>query len=255
MARGPEKREVVPRPWHTLLDILFPPQCAGCGKSGVNICPDCMGQVTPVPLPICRHCGRPWEGPGVCHSCRSCQSQLKAIRSASIYAQPLGKIIWQFKYRNRRDLARPLGGLLASYWMGHVVPVDIVMAVPLHPTRQRERGYNQATLLAQQLCFTARLPLLDAGILQRGRPTTQQASLTRPERLKNVAGAFQWQGPALSDLNILLIDDVATSGATLEACATVLKGAGAASVRALTVARAGDEYGKIRSSKIARVGL
>lgn len=223
---------------HQLLDLLFPARCAGCGQIGELFCPACLAQVQPVPPPVCVRCGRPVPAAGRCATCLAGRFHVSAIRAAALYADPLAQAIHRFKYENRPELQLPLGELLASYWRGRSVTVDLVIAVPLHPQRLAERGFNQAELLAAVLCRQAKLPQLRPDVLRRTRETQQQMLLGPVERRANVQDAFAWQGPALGGCKALLIDDVATTGATLEACAQALLAAGAGKVWALTVARA-----------------
>lgn len=221
-----------------LLDLLFPPRCAGCGRSGELLCPACQAQVHPVPRPVCIRCGQPVAAPGQCDRCAAGQFHVSALRAAAIYAQPLRRVIHQFKYEGKPDLHEPLGQLLASYWRNRSVTVDLVAAVPLHENRRRARGFNQSELLATVLCRQAGLPLLQPDVLCRARDTEQQMSLKPAERRANVQDAFCWTGPPLDGAKVLLVDDVATTGSTLEACAEALLAAGAGKVWALTVARA-----------------
>jgi len=221
-----------------LLDLLFPARCAGCGQIGELFCPACLAQVQPVPQPVCLRCGRPVANVGRCEGCTAGQFHVSAIRAAAVYADPLAQVIHRFKYEGRAELHGPLGELLAGYWRGRVVTVDLVIAVPLHPKRLAERGFNQADLLATVLCRQVGLPCLQPGVLCRTRETQQQMLLGPVERRANVQDAFNWQGPPLGGCKALLIDDVATTGSTLEACAQALLAAGAGKVWALTVARA-----------------
>ncbi len=221
-----------------LLDLLFPVRCGGCGRAGDLLCPACLAQVQPVPQPVCTRCGRPVSAPGRCSDCAAGQFRVSAIRSAAVYAEPLSQAIHRFKYEGRPELHEPLGQLMAGYWRSRTVTVDLVAAVPLHENRLRERGFNQSELLAAVLCREAALPLLAPGVLCRQRDTPQQMLLGPAERRANVRDAFTWAGPPLDGRKALLIDDVATTGSTLEACAEALLKAGAGKVWALTVARA-----------------
>jgi ComF family protein len=220
-----------------LLDLLFPARCAGCGHPGDLFCANCQAQVQPVPQPVCVRCGRPVPAAGRCRECAGGQFHVSAIRSAGVYADPLSQAIHRFKYEGRRELHEPLGLLLAGYWLGRSVTVDLVASVPLHENRLRERGFNQSDLLAMVLCRQAGLLLLQPGVLCRQRDTQHQMLLGPAERRANVQDAFAWAGPALAGCKVLLIDDVATTGSTLEACAEALLAAGAGKVWALTVAR------------------
>lgn len=221
-----------------LLDLLFPARCAGCGHPGDLFCAVCQAQVQPVPQPVCIRCGRPVVAAGRCPECSAGQFHVSAIRSAGVYADPLSQAIHRFKYEGRPELHEPLGVLLTGYWLGRSATVDLVAPVPLHENRLRERGFNQSELLAAVLCRQARLPLLRPGVLCRQRDTQHQMLLGPAERRANVQDAFAWTGPSLDGCKVLLIDDVATTGSTLEACAQALLAGGAGKVWALTVARA-----------------
>lgn len=224
------------------LDALFPPRCGVCGRLGSVLCAACLAQVRPVPTPVCRRCGQPVAGGPVCAACQAGQFHVSAIRAAAVYAHPLSTAIHKLKYQGRKAMHQPLGQLLVDYWRARAVSADLVIAVPLHERRQRERGFNQSQLLATVFCQGIELPLLHDGVLRRSRETKQQVLLGVEERKHNVAGAFEWRGPALAGIKVLLIDDVATTGSTLEACAEVLLAADAGKVWALTVARAGGGW-------------
>ena len=144
--------------------------------------------------------------------------------------------VHRFKYQGWRRLAAPLAQLLAERLVIEGLASSMVVAVPLHPDRHRQRGFNQAELLAREL--RRRLELgKPAGRLVRVRATIPQVDNDRLHRWQNVRDAFAWRGPALDGSPLMLVDDVATTGATLEACATALKLAGAGSVIGVTVAR------------------
>lgn len=221
-----------------LLNLLFPTRCAGCGQMGEIFCPACLAQVQPVPPPVCLRCGRPVASAGRCEGCAAGQFYVSAIRGAALYADPLAQAIHRFKYEGRPELHAPLGELLAGYWRGRSATVDLVAAVPLHAKRLAERGFNQSDLLATVFCSQVQLPCVQPGVFCRTRETQQQMLLGSVERRANVQDAFAWRGPPLGGCKVLLIDDVATTGSTLEACAQALLAAGAGKVWALTVARA-----------------
>lgn len=219
-----------------LLDLLFPVRCAGCGRAGELLCPACRAQVQPVPQPVCLRCGRPVANVGRCEGCTAGQFHVSAIRAAAVYADPLAQVIHRFKYEGRAELHGPLGELLAGYWRGRVVTVDLVIAVPLHPKRLAERGFNQALEIARPLA--AQLGLKpETRHVRRHIDTTPQASLPWKERAKNIRHAFACDID-LSGLAILIIDDVMTTGATLNELAGTLKAHGAARVENLVLARA-----------------
>jgi ComF family protein len=154
-----------------------------------------------------------------------------------LFEGSLRQAIHAFKYSGQSSLAEPLGELLVSYWAESPLPVDSLVPVPLHPTRQRQRGYNQSSLLATRLAAAAHLPLVE-GCLVRVRATASQMTLGVPERQRNVEGAFRCVDSRLAGQRVLLVDDVCTSACTLGACSTALCESGVASVWALTLARA-----------------
>ena len=236
-----------------LVKLVFPSRCAGCQQLGAIFCAACRARVQAVPRPLCVRCGRPVLAGGRCRECRHTRFAVSAIRSAGVYDQPLSTAIHQFKYQGRRELARPLGQLLVDYWQGRSVSCDAVVDVPLYPRRLRERGYNQARLLAIEFCRSLKLPLLNPDFLCRERETKQQMTLSLAERRRNVIGAFAWHGPRLAGERVLLIDDVATSGSTLEACGQALLDAGAGTVWALTGARAFQQHSTEGAAVLERV--
>lgn len=175
--------------------------------------------------------------------CPACQAEtappLLHVRAAALHTSPLREWIHLLKYRQRPDLAAPLARYLVAAlyqpeWKGFLGRIDGVAPVPLHEQRQRERGYNQAELLARELCRRLGLTLR-SDLLRRARFTRAQVQLSAAERQANVQGAFG-ASPACAGLHLLLIDDVFTTGATLRACASAARAAGAATVCALTLA-------------------
>ena len=220
------------------LNLLFPPRCAACSSFGSRFCPSCQAQVEPLLPPICDRCGRPNPPASVCPTCRRSATALDSIRSASLLDEPLRSAIHHFKYQGARELAGPLASLLLACWSRCQLSADALVPVALHRRRRQERGYNQAALLARDLGKALDCPVIE-GALQRDRETLPQVGLNARRRRENVTGAFSCTPGAVSGLRVVLVDDVCTSGATLEACAAALRTDGqAASVRALTVARA-----------------
>lgn len=178
---------------------------------------------------------------GRCPRCRRAPPVVSCLRAAGLYEGRLRDIVHALKYDGRVSLARPLAALMRARAGPVLEGADLVVPVPLHRQRQRERGFNQASLLARHL------PVPAADVLARTRATPPQASLGRARRHANVRGAFGpanvwWTGQTcavgrVSGRVVVLVDDVCTTGATLEACARVVRAMGAADVRALTAAR------------------
>jgi len=145
--------------------------------------------------------------------------------------------IHQLKYRNLRALVVPLAKLLQDYLSTNPVPAEVLVPVPLHQKRLRERGYNQSSLLARELGKLINLPAVDDCLIRQRHAPPQARTSTVEERWSNIADAFACRDHRLRDKQVLLIDDVSTSGATLDTCAAALKAAGATSVWGLVMAR------------------
>lgn len=222
-----------------LLDLLYPPQCPGCGRVGVLFCDRCRWLVQAYPSDVCIRCGRPQLVRGLCPTCSTTESSLDAVFPATIFAGPIRNAIQDFKYEGVLDLASPLADWLVATWRLHGLAADLIVPVPLHPKREAERGYNQSALLARELSRRVNVPVAPADLVRIIR-TRPQVGLSRDERRANIVGAFHCAGE-VTDLRIVLVDDVCTTGATLEACAGELKAAGAKQVSGLTVARPGFE--------------
>jgi len=228
--------EALRRAGNAVLDLIFPPRCPGCGRLGELFCDACRSQVEPITGPVCPRCGRPTERAELCNSCRQSASHLDRIVSAVVFAGPIRAAIHELKYNNGRALAAPLAAYLVDAWQGADMTADCIVPVPLHARRQAERGYNQSALLARALSRSVGVPL-DEKLVIRHKATQQQALLNAAQRRENVRDAFACRGPA-NGRQIVLVDDVCTTGSTLEACAAALRAAGAAHVSALTLARA-----------------
>ena len=222
------------------LDILFPPQCAGCKRGGTVLCSSCMAQFVPVMPPLCQRCGVPLSTLGLCQQCQYHPLDLSGLRAVSRYQEPLRSCIHALKYDGNTRLAEPLGGLLAQAFRYYGLQADAIIPVPLHSERQKQRGYNHAYLLAEVCAAQVKVPLYQEMVV-RHRATPAQVGLAASERRQNVAGAFRcspaFATGALYGGRILIVDDVQTTGATLEACARPLFAAGAQAVWGLVLAR------------------
>ena len=187
--------------------------------------------------PLCPKCGRPQASGIVCPSCRQRQTEIDGIRSSFRFDGVIRKAIHQLKYRNLKALSPCLAELLANYLQSNPLPAEVVVPVPLHPRRLRERGYNQSSLLAQELGKLINLPVIEDCLVRIKQAQPQVRTSNIEERRKNVANAFACRDDRVTDKRIVLVDDVCTSGATLESCAAALKSKGATSVWGLTLAR------------------
>jgi len=219
------------------LDLLFPQWCVGCGKEGEFICSACHRSLPRIMPPLCPRCGKPQSSGILCPGCVSWQAEIDGIRSPFRFDGVMRHAIHQLKYRNLRALAQSMAGLMQDYLVASPVSGEVMVPVPLHQKRLRERGYNQSSLLAKELGKLINLPVVDGCLIRQRQAPPQARAATVEERRSNVVDAFSCRDRRLQDKQVLLIDDVSTSGATLDACATVLKANGATSVWGLVLAR------------------
>lgn len=239
--------------WVTgLLDLLFPPFCPLChARLGAGrrdpLCGSCWERLERLVPPYCETCGHPFpsfepdrsSGRSRCEPCRRWRPPFTYARAATLYGEWVREALHCLKFGGRTALARPLGDLLAEAGraMVPVSKIDCLIPVPLHPSREAERGFNQSRLLARRVGRRWGVPV-EARVLRRRRATRSQTDLDAEERRRNVREAFVLSQPeVVADRHLLLIDDVFTTGATVSECARVLVAAGAASVGVLTVAR------------------
>ena len=231
-----------------ITELLFPSICHLCKEfipdaGEVKLCPDCLAKAPPLLSPKCNCCGQPFESPiGADHHCGSCITDpppFCAARAALLFEESTRELIHQFKYSKRVMLGRPLG-LLAAAYLGEFAGefgADLIVPVPLHVKRLRQRGFNQAVLLGE--VFSSKWGVaLSRNSLKRVRWTEPQVNLGARERAANVKGAFDVGSVnKISGKRILLVDDVYTTGSTAKECCRVLMRAGAADVAVLTIAR------------------
>ncbi len=219
------------------LDFLFPKWCVGCGKEGDFICHSCRRLLSGILPPLCPKCGSPQASGILCPACVSWRAEIDGFRSPFKFDGVMRRAIHDLKYRNLRALAPPLARLLYDYLTANPMPAEVLVPVPLHHRRLRERGYNQSSLLAGELSKLDRLPLVDNCLIRLRYAPPQARTAKVDERRTNVVNAFACRDRRLQGKQVLLIDDVSTSGTTLDACAAAAKAAGAASVWGLTMAR------------------
>lgn len=222
-----------------LLDLLLPRQCIACGAPQIeaaDLCHLCALTLEPIPDP-CPVCAMPGPGKSPCLACQRRPPPFTTTHAAWAYGAQLAVAIRRLKYGGHAHLAPGLGRLMGPC-LADLHEVDLSMPVPLHPSRLRWRGYNQAALLLREVA--PRLPgRPDYGALRMVRPAPRQAALDREARLLNLRGAFKVARPSLvRGAQVVLLDDVMTTGATATACAEALLDAGASQVRILTLARA-----------------
>lgn len=231
------------------LDILFPPLCHICKEfipdaGDIHLCPGCMEGVKLLTSPLCRVCGVPFytEG-GADHLCGQCAISppcFAAARGATLFEGPVKELIHNLKYNKAVRLARPLSIITARHLAPFVQNCSphMIIPVPLHIKRLRARGFNQSALIADRLSKEWGVPL-SRRALSRVRWTEPQIKMSAEERVWNVKGAFAVKEPAMvRGRRVLLIDDVCTTGSTINECARTLLAAGAAQVFVTTAARA-----------------
>lgn len=234
-------------PLPALGSLFYPPTCVVCLGTVERLdylCADCRSRAPRITAPFCAKCSEPFFGAITqTFSCANCEHRtlhfdaaVAAYRSRGLVRQ----LVHDFKYGRQRHLRHPLAGWLSETLRDSRLRdrrFDIIVPVPLHAARERERGFNQATLLAELLASRLALPLRP--VLERIRYTTTQTAYDRAERMENLQDAFRLRkNRDVRQLRVLLIDDVLTTGSTLSECARVLKAAGALSVHAATAARA-----------------
>lgn len=232
---------------HTLLDVILPPICHTChsfipNAGKLHICPTCYDSLPLVSSPLCPACGIPFSGAGDDHRCGAClihPPHFDSARAHFLYEGPIRDLIHSFKYNQQTHLRYPLALLALEGISGFLTDQEphLIIPVPLHRSRLRQRGFNQAVLLGRVLSSRLSLPILPDALI-RTRPTEPQIELSAAERRLNVKGAFTVNMPdCIAGKRILLLDDVMTTGSTMDECAKELKKAGAAVAIAATVAR------------------
>lgn len=235
-----------PQGWLTACaDLFFPPLCLGCGRFIVSslppqFCVDCQKTLPFVQEPLCLCCGTPFVS-GKSHICGACLRKPPSFhlaRSLFLYEEPISRCIISLKFAGELYMLKSLQALMAvSESMQDLSKPDWVVPVPLHAGRLRERGFNQALLLCRA-CFPQWRRLIRTDILLRSTATIPQSQLTGTERRRNLRGAFQLRHSAeVRNKNVLLVDDVFTTGSTMAECSSVFRAAGARRIEVFTLAR------------------
>ena len=217
--------------FNNLIDFVFPQECILCSKETARslVCRTCHEYLPAVHSPVCRTCGRPVRTHDVCAYCRN-GSWLDHGRAWLYFIPPVNTLIHHFKYRGKKVLATLLGRAMASIIRADTLlqEADMIVPVPLFWLKHLHRGYNQSTLLCKVISANTMLPQQAA--LKRTRYTRTQTKLSDAARHKNIEDAFLPRSDDIKDKKVILIDDVLTTGATMNECARILKQAGATAV-------------------------
>ncbi len=214
-----------------LIELLAPASCVGCGREGDWLCADCLRNRVIVPEPACYRCEKLTSDGSTCNGCREAGGLLR-VASGGLYRGPVKELIRVLKFKRGRSASRVAARLILAQ-LGDTAGIDVVTAVPISPSRYRERGYNQSQLIAKLIARQIGVPYRST--LMRST-SAHQVGRSRSERLAMVQGSFR-AIRRQDGQRILVVDDVLTTGATLAECTAVLSAAGAASVQGATVAR------------------
>lgn len=226
------------------LNALYPlkTNCVFCGKileGNMPVCDGCLSKVEIIPFPLCEKCGKPlYNGKTTyCYDCRTKKHFFEKARAYGTYNGVLKRLIHEFKYNKEKRLSALLGEkLFEAYERSGFSDIDLIVPVPLHKKREEERGFNQSLLLAKELGERANIAVKEA--LIRTKLTEHQTVLPKDKRDENVKSAFKVKGNSLIEgKNILLVDDVYTTGSTADECAKTLLSGGARKVYVITIAR------------------
>lgn len=216
------------------VDLLYPPRCVGCGAFETFLCDPCAASMMSTAVgERCPNCSARWDGGLNCPRCFSCEA-LDAMTGAFDMEGVARQLVHAIKYRGVRDLAPLMAARMHP--LRERRAFDVAVAVPLHRSREKHRGFNQAADILRHTGW----PQLE-GSLVRVRKTDTQVGMKPGERRANISNAFRWRGPSLDGLSVAVVDDVITTGATANECARVLRENGARHVVALAFARANYE--------------
>lgn len=230
--------------WTKILEIFYPNVCVLCGEvlafgDPRGVCAVCEEAYPYLADELCSFCGKPLIdlGEDLCHDCQKKPHDYLEGRSMWLYEGLVKEAIHSYKYKDHKENGHLFAKELIRYYNGiKVWSVDLVIAVPLHPKRRRRRGYNQAMIIADYLAQAYGYELADESVLRRVKNTKPQKELTDKERLRNVDRAFEVHGRSVLGKTVLLVDDIYTTGSTIDGCARVLKEAGARDIYYIALA-------------------
>ena len=236
---GPSHQTAIRNLARSALDLLLPIHCVGCRSEGSVLCVSCIDGLRRLDPPFCDTCAEP-NVDGQCERCLEDQTTIDGMAAPYLFEGPLREAVHRLKYRGWRVAAPVLGGLLAGYLEHHRFLAQpaaaVIVPVPLHSRRLRSRGYNQSFLLAKEAGKLLNLPVRPDLVKRIKDSPPQVEARSRDQRRANVSGSFA-AAAGVEGLSILLVDDVATTGSTISACAAALKEAGADSVWGFALAR------------------
>ena len=220
-----------------VIKLIFPAVCISCGKFGDFICVDCEKKLSRLLPPICQRCGKPESSAQYCPECWRKQSDLSGIRSVFIFEGIIRTAVHELKYYHLRAISSLLGEYMAIYYRDNALSCDYLIPVPLHPKRFGQRGYNQSELLTAKMSEITGVPMLNDAIVRVIDNEPQARTVSVEERRHNVENVFSCKNSLVRGKEVMIVDDVCTSGATLEACAKSLIGGGAKKAFGITLAR------------------
>ena len=225
----------------SVLDLLYPPVCAGCGAAGSSWCRECQQRVNVLDGTLCDVCGLPQEKSGTCEGCLADRPRYRSLRSWTIFEDPVRSALHKLKYRRNFSMGDAIAAAMLPFAQDLAWNADLIVPVPLGKHRFRERGYNQVAMIAKPLAMGLGVKYFPKALMRR-KETRSQVGLSRDERKQNVQNVFQ-ANQAVRGKIVLIIDDVSTTGSTLSSGADALYASGAMDVYALTVARALPHHG------------
>jgi ComF family protein len=219
-----------------MIDFVYPPRCASCDAQGTSFCSKCSDKVSLVKDSFCSICGRIPVKTSICDQCRASLPAYSSARSWAVYAEPLRHALLALKYHSNLSLGNIFAEKLSEIVIQNQWQPEIIIPIPLSKSHLRTRGYNQAQQIAYPLSLLLNIPLETRGI-KRVKETASQVKLDRIERFKNLEDAFLGIPAKLKSKKVLLVDDIVTTGATLNSCSKAILAAGGSTVYCITVAQ------------------